>query len=70
MPAAFLRQPRLKKGKTRTPIASALQEEIRRAVEREARKFNCSKSFVVAVAVAHALDIDVVSYTELREVRK
>lgn len=62
----MLRQPRLPKGKRREALPSCVHAEIRAAVNREARRFNCSRSFVVATALAHVFSIDITTYRELR----
>ena len=47
----------------KVPRASAFTQELNRAVEKEAKRFNVSKSFVIATAVADALGIDYADYT-------
>jgi len=47
------------KGYRRIPTGSSLQNRIRREVERTAHKFNCSKSFVIEVALAKAMKIHI-----------
>lgn len=51
-------QPRLPKGERRS-LSSGVERQIRKAVEREALRFNCTMSFVVKVAVADALGVDI-----------
>lgn len=49
-------QPRLV-GERRQPVSSAFMAELERAVRREMARFNVSRSFVIATAVAYALDV-------------
>ena len=53
-------QPRVKGG--RLPVGSGVVKEVRLELERTARKFGVSKSFVVHVALADHFGIDVDSY--------
>ena len=53
-------QPRVKGG--RLPVGSGVVKEVRAELERTARKFGVSKSFVVHVALADHFGIDVDSY--------
>lgn len=48
-------QKRVKGG--RKPLPSCVLREIHSEVERTARKFNCSKSFVIATALAETFGI-------------
>lgn len=50
-------QPRIK-GLIRVPLTAGVRGAIRRAVRREARAFGVSGSFVIAVAVAWALGVE------------
>jgi hypothetical protein len=52
----ILRQPRYLGG--RQPVNSAFIPDIEKAVEREMKRFNVSRSFVIATCVAFALGID------------
>lgn len=63
----MLRQPRLK-GR-RVPVSSALASRIEKAVEAEAKFFGCSKSFIVAVAVADALGVSLTPAERYKKVR-
>lgn len=49
-------QPRIP-GLTRIPTGSSLPTRVREAVEREAKHFRCSKSWIIVVAAAHALGV-------------
>jgi hypothetical protein len=51
-----MRQPPVKGG--RQPVSSALLREVERAVRREMTRWNVSRSFVIATAVAHALGVE------------
>ena len=63
-------QPRIA-GIKRMPRSSSFLEILDRAVEREANRFNVSKSFVIAVAVSDALNIDIdYDYKTLKVVHK
>jgi hypothetical protein len=42
----------------RVPVQSAFIGEIERAIEREMLRYQCSRSFVIATAVAFAFGID------------
>lgn len=42
----------------RTPVQSAFIQEIERAIAREMTKYRCSRSFVIATAVAFAFGIE------------
>lgn len=57
---AIRRQRPIKGGRER--MTASAEGAIKRAVEAEARRFNCSKSFVQNVCVAEALGLDVESY--------
>lgn len=50
-------QPRIV-GVRRQPVSSAFAARIERAVEREMSRYGASRSFVIAVAVAHALGVE------------
>lgn len=52
MPVRMRCQPRLAKGGHRDPLGSAVLHSIREAVRKEAEKFGCSRSFVVATILA------------------
>lgn len=54
-------QPRIA-GASRIPSYSSLLPQLRRAVDAEARRFNVSRSFVIATALGDALGIDVERY--------
>ena len=56
MPQSKIRRQRPIRG-GRDPLPSCVLKEIRDAVEREAARYNVSKSFVIAVALAHAFGI-------------
>jgi len=45
-------------GLTRVPSNAALLPVLRRRVEKEAARFGVSKSFVIAVALAHTFGVD------------
>lgn len=49
-------QPRTR-GAHRLPVGSAFRPEVERAVQREMARFDVSRSFVIATAVAHALGV-------------
>ena len=56
---------RIQKPKRGRQQASArLAKEIARAVRREARRYDVSKSFVIATALAHAFGIDTENYRD------
>jgi hypothetical protein len=52
----IIKQPRL--DKPRTPVGSAFMDKLEAAVEKECKRFGVSRSFVIAVAVAHSLGIN------------
>jgi len=45
-------------GKHRKPLTGYMEKAIRQAIKREAERYNVSRSFVVAVACAYALGVD------------
>lgn len=53
------------KGKIRIPQASRVDNHIHREIEKLAAKFDCSKSFVVATALADTFGIEIERYYEL-----
>lgn len=60
------KQPRLAHGVTRIPAFSSLHPKIQRHVEAEAKRYQCSKSFVIAVALADTFNIDIDRYDQPR----
>lgn len=50
-------QPRLR-GNRRTPVSSAVTTRIEDAIRKEMRRYGCSRSFVIAVALAYTFDIE------------
>ena len=59
MPHKFkkvLRQPPYNGG--RTPVHSGFIPDLERAIEREMRRFNVTRSFVIATCCAYALGIE------------
>jgi hypothetical protein len=46
----------------RVPAVACVVPDLRAAVERAARQFNCSRSFVIAVALAETFGIETESY--------
>ena len=50
------RQKRIEGG--RKQVSSAFAKKIEAAVAAEMKRFNASRSFVIATAVAHALDVN------------
>jgi len=59
-------QPRLKKGK-REQVSSAVIEQIKRAVERDAIRWNCGKSWIIATALAAFYGIDIMQPYEVKK---
>ena len=55
-------QPKVKGG--REPLPSTVLPRLRRAVEADAQRFNVSRSWVVAVALAEVYGIDVPSFLD------
>ncbi len=53
-----IRHQRRLPGGPREALPSCVEERIWKEVDRTARRFNCSRSFVVATALADALGID------------
>lgn len=51
-------QPRLKKG-TRDPLPSCVDSRIRAAVQRDALRWNCSRSWIIATALSAFYEIDI-----------
>lgn len=49
-------QPRIP-GTRRLPVSSAVNARIESAITREMSRFSVSRSFVIAVAVTHALNV-------------
>jgi hypothetical protein len=54
----------------KVPRASAFTRELNAALEKEAKRFNVSKSFVIAVALADALGVDYAEYITLDSVNR
>lgn len=52
----YRRQPRYVGG--RQPVTSGFIPDLEKAVRREMRKFNVSRSFVIATCVAYALGVE------------
>jgi hypothetical protein len=50
-------QKRLRKGEKRIPMPACVIKEINQAVERDAREFGVSKSFIIAVILSNAYGI-------------
>ena len=61
-------QPRI--GVRRLPQSAALEARIASAVEIEARRYNVSRSFVVAVAIADVLGINLDKALRYHEKRR
>jgi predicted transcriptional regulator len=59
-------QPRLKKG-VRESLPSCVIEDIKRAVERDARRWDCSRSWIIATALAAFYDIDIMAPYEVKK---
>lgn len=57
-------QPRSKS--QRMPKTTTLDERIERRVEQTAKRFNVSKSWVRATALAHYFGIDIAGYDEVK----
>lgn len=57
-------QPRIK-GQTRIPTGTSVLENMRKWVDREARIYGVSRSFVLANCVSFVFGIPMVSYREL-----
>lgn len=57
-------QPKTKQPKV--PISPRVLSSINHEIERTAKKFNVSKSWVVAVALGDQFGIDVISYIEAK----
>lgn len=52
-------QPRLKKGK-RDPLPSCVDPRVKAAVERDSIRWNCSRSWIIATALAAFYEVDIV----------
>lgn len=63
-------QSRLPKGEHRHSLHPSVIGAIWDAVTREATRFECSKSFVMAVALSHVFDIDLGEHYAERSLRK
>lgn len=61
-------QPRLKKG-TRDPLPSCVDPRVKAAVERDAIRWDCNKSWIVATALAAFYGVDIVKPFEVRKPR-
>lgn len=61
-------QPRLKV--KREPLPSCVIKSIREAVERDARRWECSRSWIIATALAAFYDIDIVQPFEVKKRKK
>lgn len=57
-------QPRLKH--KREPLPSCVQKELKLAIERDARRWDCSRSWIVACALAAFYDIDIIRPYEVK----
>jgi hypothetical protein len=64
---ALQRQPVLKDRRghriPRIPLSAAFQAEVEQAIQHTSRKFNVSRSFVIAVACADYFGIDIIRYS-------
>lgn len=62
-------QPRIK-GMTRTPMGTAVIDQIERAIQKEMARYGVSRSFVIANALAFTFNIKTASYIpEIRRVK-
>ena len=62
-------QPRIK-GVTRTPMGTAVIDQIERAIQKEMARYGVSRSFVIANALAFTFGIKTASYIpEIRRVK-
>jgi len=61
-------QPRLKK--PRDPLPSCVDSRIKAAVERDSIRWDCSKSWIIATALAAFYDIDIVKPFEIKKKKK
>ena len=59
-------QPRLKKG-IRESLPSCVIDEIKNAVEHDAIRWNCSKSWIIATALAAFYNIDIMKPYEIKK---
>ncbi len=61
-------QPRTKQKKHQ--LSSRAITEIQRAIERDAIRWNCSKSWIIATALAAFYEIDIVTPYETKKKKK
>lgn len=54
-------QPRLGHGKTRDPLPSCVDPRVREAVVRDSIRWNTSRSWIIATALAAFYNIDIVT---------
>lgn len=52
--------------KDKRPVSARIHRQIRKSVEFTANRFDCSQSWVVAVALADFFGIEIPRYTTLR----
>lgn len=62
-------QPRLKKGR-RDPLPSCVDPRIRAAVQRDAMRWDCSRSWIIATALAAFYGVDIVIPQEAKPKRR
>ena len=60
-------QPRLRL--PRQPLPACVAKEIWSAVDRDARRFDCSRSWIIAVTLATYYDIDIIRPGEMKRKR-
>ena len=65
MKSKVRRQPPVQGGRESLP--SCVLKEIMMATRKEAARWNCSRSYVVATILAHHFGIDMVPYTDTRK---
>ena len=66
----MITQPRIP-GILRLPKGSSLLPKLAKAVEKEAKRWDCSPSFVIATALGYALGVDEqADYKKVRKVRR
>lgn len=60
-------QSRLPRGQKRLPLPSYVHKKIREAVQRDAVRWNSSRSWIVATALAAFYDIDIIAPYESKK---
>ena len=64
-------QPRLKNGRgvyqTRDPLPSCVDPRVKAAVERDAIRWDCSRSWIVATALAAFYGVDIMKPFEVKK---